>query len=881
MTDNRRSPRLFLLLLSFFCFAWASPVAAQNKKNSQKTPALNKPAPTPKPLSTNKVKVSGSVYENEKNETVPFANIVVLGTTMGTTTDENGNFEFDFPAGADIQVTAVGFSAKVITLGDNSPQILKVVLENVNTQLKTVVINSGKYKNKGNPAVELMRRVIANKKNNRLEANDYYQYQKYEKIELDLVNVGEDIKNSKWTKNFKFVFDKEDSVRLKGKKLLPAYLRETLGEVYYRKSTDTKKEFQLGERQSELEGLLDGDGVGNYLEKLYANVDIYDNSILLVNKQFLSPLSPLAPDFYRFYIMDTSAVEGIRCIHLAFFSRSKTDLLFVGDLYVTDDERVAVRKIKLGLPEDVNINFLNSLVVEQSFDQLPNGLPTLVRDVVTIDFALTGKQKSFGFYGRKSTSLKDFKLNEPRNPADYMGDKIVIKHPLADKRPSEFWGGTRHDTLNTTEAGIYQTIDSVKNVPDYKRFTHLTNLLFSGFWDFGKLEIGPWSSLYSFNPIEGNRFRIGGRTTKDFSNRVRLEGFAMYATKDKRWKYGGAITYKFNDSNFGERPQSALRLQFNNDTELPGQELQGVYEDNFFLSFRRGEYNKLYYRRQINFSYVNEAENGLTYRIGALRNAHHPSDSSILRFEHQDADGREINSPNLYTTEGYLHLRYAPNEEFYQGKNRRRPIINQHPVYTLNINAGQAAPSGSPIRYNYQRIQADFFKRFFVTPFGHSDIQAEAGYINGQVPYPLLFNHRANQTLANQLNSYNLMNYLEFVSDKYVSLNYTHYFGGFFFNKIPLLKKLQLREIITFKAIYGSVRPENDPNLNKNLFGLPRDADGQLETFTLEKMPYMEMNFGVSNIFKFFRVDVLRRLNYLDNPYVSKWGVRARLRFDF
>ena len=318
--------------------------------------------------------VKGIVVDSATNEPVPFANISVINTGFGTNSDENGVFSFSCKtAHTLIQTTAVGYQKTVMSIVLGQSNDVKILLKSENQQLQEVVIKSGRYRNKGNPAVELIRKVIAHKANNRLESHDYYELKQYEKIELDMVNVGDKVKKSRYLKNFQFVFHNNDTNTVKGKELLPAFIKETASDLYFRKSPEAKKEYVNGEKQSVLEGLFDADGLGQYIEHLYTNVDIYDNSIMLVNKKFLSPMSPLSPEFYRFYIMDTSMVEGQRCINLAFHPRSKTDLTLVGNLYITDDSLYAVRKVKMSLPEEVNVNFLNNLAIEQEFDKLPDG----------------------------------------------------------------------------------------------------------------------------------------------------------------------------------------------------------------------------------------------------------------------------------------------------------------------------------------------------------------------------------------------------------------------------------------------------------------------------------------------------------------------------
>ena len=824
--------------------------------------------------------VNGTVIDATNLQPVPFANVGLIGTSLGVTTDDDGIFSFTFEGKkTELLITAVGFATKTVKIQPGLKQTLTIIISDEVSQLQQIVIKSGKYRNKNNPAVDLIEKVIAHKKYNRLESHDFYSYKKYEKVEMDLANIGDNIKNSKWLRDFKFVFDRTDSTRLQGKRLLPAFIKETASDVFYRKAPEAKKEYTNGIKQSQLEGLIDADGIGGYLNHLYANVNIYDNSCLLVNKEFLSPLSPLSPTFYRFYIMDTSMIGDKRCINLAFFPRGKTDLTFVGNLYITDDSVYAVRKVKLGLPDNVNINFLNTLTVDQEFEKLPDNTWTLVRDETAIDFGIGDSKKGFGFYGRKVTRLKDFDFTQAKDQTVYAGIQNNIKDEDAAKRDESFWAVARQEPLAASEKGIYETIDSVIKVPKYKSVKKTVGFLFSGFLDANKLEFGPFNTLYSFNPVEGGRLRMGGRTTLGFDKHLRLDAFLAYGTLDKIFKYNGTLSYFLNKDGLNDRIQNIAKVWYTYNTEIPGQVLSNRYEDNFFMSFRRGDGFRMYYKRSFGISYIHEAETGFTYQFGVQNMQWTPAGS--LTFHRVDSTGNLIKIKSSQVTDYFIDLRFAPNEEFFQGKKKRKQIINRYPIYGLHYHYGNGL--GATLRdLDYHNLSFDVFKRFYLSPIGKTDVMFEIGRLWGTVPFPLLINHRANQTLAYLDNSFNMMNSLEFVSDKYVSLNIAHFFDGFFFNKIPLLNKLKWREIITFKTIYGGLDQQNIPGAHQNTFLFPVDKiTGLPTTFTFNHGPYMEASVGIGNIFKVLRVDLVRRLNYLDNPDVSKYAVRFKMRFEF
>jgi hypothetical protein len=406
----------------------------------------------------------------------------------------------------------------------------------------------------------------------------------------------------------------------------------------------------------------------------------------------------------------------------------------------------------------------------------------------------------------------------------------------------------------------------------------IATLFLSGYKSFGKVEVGPVNTFYSFNPIEGFRLRFGGRTTTDFSKRVYFETYAAYGFKDRKWKYFVSGTYSFNNKSVYHFPLNYVRASFQRDTKIPGQDLQFVQEDNFLLSFKRGDNNRWLYNDIYKLEYVREFENRLSYKIGFTQWRQTPA--GVLRYENFDGDSALQNAGSLSNTEANFELRYAPHEQYYQGKLYRTPIINKYPIFTLRYNAGLKGVFEGQNRYH--NVALNISKRVYLSQFGFADVTTEGGYIFGKnILFPLLSIHRANQTYAYQLNSYNLMNFLEFVSDHYASLDVQYYMNGFIFNKIPLLKKLKLREVFSFKGLVGGLRDENNPGLNPSLYRFPVDADGKPISYTLSREPYIEGSVGIANIFKLLRVDLVKRFTYLDNPNVSEWGIRARFRLDF
>ena len=824
--------------------------------------------------------ISGVVTDVADKDPLPYVTVLFKGTNIITKTDVDGKYVISTSeTHPQLQFSYVGYKSSYVDIKPGETQVVNVKLQSESQVLNEVTISSNKrpaYRNKNNPAVELIRKVIENKAKNQNKAYDQVAYQQYEQMAFSLSNLSEKFKNRKIFKNYQFLFEEQDSTKIGGKLTLPIFMEEKLSQNYLQKSPDKKKTILLGDKHVNYDSkFIDTKGLSKYFDRMYADINIYDNNISLVSNQFLSPIADASPTFYKFFITDTIKTHSPQLIELSFIPRNNTDLLFEGRMYVTMDGNYAVQDAFLTVNKNINLNFVRALEAKLNFDKNPDGRYHLSKTNLIIDFGIN-QNKGGGFTGERTVIVKDYKINQPQPDTVFAGPSLVVV-PEAETRSDQFWTGQRaQDTLLTTKLSIYKNIDTLQTIPSFKRTMDLVTLLFAGYKNFGPFEVGPVNTFYSFNNVEGFRLRLGGRTTPELSKRFYFETYGAYGFKDEKWKYFFSGTYSLNNKSIYSFPQNYIRGSFQRDTKIPGQELQFVQEDNFLLSFKRGENNMLLYNDFYRLDYVKEFENHFSYSLGLRKWTQKPGGSLV----YNNMENNMLNSVDQITTsEVTLSLRYAPNEKFYQGKIYRVPIIDKYPIFNLRYTAGLKGVLDG--QYNYHNLMGSIDKRFYLSQLGYSDVTVEGGYIFGKVPFPLLDIHRANQTYAYQLNSYNLMNFLEFVSDHYASLNIDHNFNGFFFNKIPLIKRLKLREAISFKVLYGALREENNPNNDASLLQFPTNADGSQRTFILGREPYMEGSVGIGNIFKVLRVDVVKRFNYLDNPEVSEYGIRARVKFDF
>ena len=796
----------------------------------------------------------------------------------GVSTGDDGSYSIETinPKRTVIIFSYVGYKNVSKQITPNTEQTIDIELE-LNAALKEVVVkrSRGKYRNKNNPAVELIDKVIENREKNRLSAYDYVQYQQYEKLGLSLANKPEKMMKNRLFKNYKFIMENLDTTTVPGRSLLPIYLEEKLTDRYIRKKPSEDKTVLLGEKKVNYGDFIDNAGVSTYLNKLYADVNIYDNNIGILNTQFLSPIANLGPTFYRYYIRDTSVVDGIKLIRLYFTPKNPNDLLFRGVMFVTLDGNYGVQKIDMTISKKANLNWTKELKISQDFERSPDGKYKVIKSDMLAEFAIANNA-SGGLFGERVVSYKNMIFNTPAPDSIYKA-KDFVDRSNGVTLPDSFWVQNRHVPLSSIEAKTYYNIDSLKNLKSFKTFAAVFTALFTGYIVLNEYELGNTNTFYSFNPVEGFRLRLGGRTTPNFSNRIYFENYLAYGFKDEQFKYLAAATYSFNGKTIYSFPLNYLRGSYQYDMKIPGQELQFVQEDNFLLSFKRGKNDKWLYNNIFKLEYVREFGKNVSYTFGFKNIRQKPAGAIVYQ---KQINGNTYNISDLTSTELSVLLRWAPNELFYQGKNYRIPILNKYPIFEVRYIAGIKGIFNS--EYNYHNLNLSIDKRCYMSQLGYTDVTLEGGYIFGKVPFPLLTTHRANQTYGYQLASYNLMNFLEFVSDKYAAVNFDVHFNGFFFNKIPLLKNLKLREVASAKVLYGSVSDKNNPSVTSGLYKFPTDAvTGKPSTFTLNGKPYIEVSVGIGNIFKIMRIDFVKRLTYLENPDVLTWGIRTRFHFDF
>jgi len=819
--------------------------------------------------------IKGIILDSASHSPLQGVSIIESKSHKGTLSGLSGNFKISLDSAAfQLEFTATGYQPFYLYLTDTLKSIQTILLSKSFTTLSQVVVNArkGKYRNKGNPAVELIRKVIANKSKNGPGSADYSSFREYEKARILFDKPPKLITSNFVTKKFHFVFENIDSTMIPGKKLFPVYMEEMLSNNYFRKEPEKQKKVIIARKKTDLGEYLDMRAISDIVNRLYEDINIYDNSVSTFTMQFLSPISDLGPTFYMYFIRDTVEESGLKLVHMNFEPRNPQDLLFKGELYITLDGNYAVKKVTLELSRHINLNYVRHFEVEQEFEKGSGEHYYLSHAEMNAFF--NPFPKAPAVYGQRVINIDH--LNDTAINADILKGRQVDSMLVSSSVEDTFWKAERPLPLSYHETKTYENNDSLVKMRSYQRMMDLLTLLTSGYKSSGKFEIGPVGSFYSFNSVEGSRTQFGIRSKPLFSNRYFLDGYLAYGFGDKIWKYQLTGTYSINKQSIYSFPFHYIQASYMYDTRILGQEDIFSQGNTFLGSFNRGLNNSWLYNNILRFTYIQEFQNHVSYTAGLKYWLQKPAGTLKYLFKPNAIETDTVKQ--VTTSELSLSLRWAPHEEFYQGKKTRRDIINKYPIIIIEYSKGISGLFGG--QYNYDAFNVDFFKRFYVAPIGFSDIGINAGYRFGTLPYPLLIIHPGNQSYFYSFNSYNLMNTGEFLSDHFASMHVDHYFNGFFLNKIPLIKKLRLREVVECKILFGGLRSENNPVLNPAQMQFPTE-NGKTFSYILGNEPYFEAGIGIYNIFSFIRLDLIKRFTYLNHSDISGLGLRFSTNLNF
>lgn len=858
--------------------------------------------------------IHGVVLDAESGEPVPYLNVYYDGKGVGTITDLDGKYSIKYyPGWTKLTFSMVGYTTQEITVSAKTTE-LNVSMRSSDQELQEVVVKpkKEKYSRKNNPAVELMKKVVAAKKKVNLENNDYYQYNKYQKITLAANNITADSLRESWMfKKYPFFRDQVETCDLTGKNILPLSVDETVSEKVYRKEPHSEKTIIQGLNSTGVNELFNtGDMLTTVLKDVFQDIDIYQDRFRFLQYPFDSPVSTAGIAFYKYYIMDTTYVEKDKCFHLTFVPNNSQDFGFTGQLYVLADSTYRVKKCKLNLPKKTDINFIENMIIEQRFGELPSdGGWALIENDMLCELAFF--KKLIGAYQiRQTTRYFDFSF-EPIPDKIFRKKGEEIKDVNAMMRDDSYWAEYRQEDLTKSESQMDKFVKQLSEIKGFKYIIFGAKALIENFVETSqknsKVDIGPINTMISSNYIDGVRLRASAQTTANLNPHLFLKGYYAYGFKDRRSKYMGEVEYSFDKKRYLPRefPKHSLTLTYQYDNMLPSDKFIHTDKDNVFTALKFCTVDQYNYERKATIKYEREREFGFK-TTAMLRYANYePCGELFYRTMAGESQLQQaissgamsgtkwvktpFNTHDMTVAEASLGIRYAPGETFVNTKQRRLPINLDAPVFTLQHTLAVKGVLGSD--YTYNMTDASCYKRFWLSSWGNIDARINAGIQWNKVPFPLLIMPAANLSYILEDETFNLINNMEFLNDRYASLDVSWNMQGKLFNRIPLLKKLKWREFIGVKCLWGTLTDKNNPFLDENknddvlmMFPGHYDETGAYNYSSHvmdKKKPYVEVTAGIHNIFKLLHVEYVRRLTYNELPTANKWGIRFMIRTVF
>ena len=815
----------------------------------------------------------GVVKDSIANEPIPYASIYVIGTQSGIIASVNGQFSFHSKSKqVEVRLQAVGYNTKVLKLQPGSDAQNVVHLSPSAKALDEVVIRKHreKYTKKGNPAVEFINKVRAKMDENNPLNQPYFSYDKYEKMTYGLNNLS-DADTKELSKKYKKLSEYVDSCDVTNKLILTVSLNEKFSTEYYRKTPNTHKEFVEAQQHVGIDESFDVESLKRFMDDAFREINIFQNDIKFMQNRFVSPLSNIGTTFYKFYLNDTIDVDGEPCVEIDFIPHNTASFGFIGRMYFpVNDSTCFLKKLTMNVPKSINLNYVNRIYIHQEFKKAPDGSRLKTVDDLMMEFKVIGPE----LFARRSTYYSNHNFDAPSDLAIFSKDAEQIFAPDAEKHPDEYFKRNRPIALKQDANMVRQLLKKLRSSKFFYWCEKFVVTMAKGYLPTGKkskFDIGPLNTIISSDELEGTRLRIGGMTTANLHPRIFSRFYLAYGCRDEKLKYQGQLEYSFRDKKYHdfEYPVHSVRLYHSYDIDQLGQHYLYTSQDNIFLMLKRKPDDKIQYLRKTKFDYTLELENGFSIVTGFEHNIHEAT--KFLPFTNAAGDHLL-----RYKQAGFnITLRYAPGEKFVQTRSYRFPINIDNPIITLSHTYLPKGFLGSEFEVNKTEIGIQ--KRFWFSAWGYTDIIVKAAKIWSRVAYPDLLIPNANLSYTIQPESYTLMNAMEFANDQQVSWDVTYWLNGALLNYVPLLKKLKLREVVSFRGLYGSLSKKNDPTQNTDLYLFPADTKCK----GMENKPYMEMGVGLDNILKFLRVDYVWRLTYRDTPGVDKNGLRIQLHFAF
>lgn len=816
--------------------------------------------------------ITGMVRDSLSHEGIAYASISLVGTNEGTLATEKGGFTINTRASfGKLRVTAMGYRPKEVNIRAGQGSVILIDLVPTGVELGEVIVHKGKekYSKKNNPAVDMIKKLRARRDDNDPRRFPHYGYSQYERMMVgfgDLDDIISKPEEQKWIDEY------ADTSMLTGKRVLPFSIKETVARDYYSNNPDAHKQIVIGTKSAGIDERIDQENVKKILDDFMGEINIFQNDVTLLTNRFVSPLSRIAVDFYKFYLNDTVMVDGERCAVLSFVPFTPQTFGFLGRLYVSlEDSTMFIKRVSMGVPHDINLNYVEQMSIEQDYERAPNGSRLKMRDNVEVSLKLISSLPVM--FARRETTCRDHNFARPEGGVFNNKAEKTVENSAAFM-PDEFWQEYRPAEVRTTTATMKNLMQRLRGSKLFYWAEQVIVVMVNGYLPTAKVskfDLGPLNTTLSGNSLEGLRLRLGGMTNVNLSRHWFARGYVAYGFRDEKFKYMGSLEYSFTPkkSMDQEFPIHSLRLTHRYDVDKLAQHYLYTNQDNVFLTLKRHKDVRMQYLRTTRLEYRHEWYNHFSIALGIEHNIHEAT--QYVPFVYADGSARQ-----RYTQAGFTaQLRFAPGETFYQTRSYRIPINMDAPIITLNQTYMPKGFMGSLHEVN--KTELGLQKRFWFSAFGYADVIIRGEKVWSKVAYPDLLMPNVNLSYTIQPESYSLMKPMEFINDQSLSWDLTYWGNGILMNRLPLIKKLRLREVLTLRGIWGSLSDKNNPATSGDVFLFPTDALCQ----PMGNKPYMEAGVGLDNILTILRVDYVWRLNYREHAGTDRRGIRIQLHFNF
>jgi hypothetical protein len=800
--------------------------------------------------------LTGKVSDSETGDPIPYVNIIVKNTFSGTITDTAGMYKMPYPNSTDTLIfSAVGFYPVEKVIPRTFLSSLYVLLKP-----ETFDISEIEVKPDDGPMRQLFANIQRNKvKNNPAKYSDY-SYRKYTKWEYELNNVKDNMIDSRAFRNNQNVF----KTAADSTKYLPLYFSEQLVFNEIQKDPPLQKSTVIADKTSGV-GILNELEISGYTSALDLEVNYYDNFINLFTQNFVSPIAENGWFYYKYFLADSMLVENQKIYRVNYQPKRRGENTLKG-YFLVEDKFYSIMEIDGDLSVSSNINFLKNLRLKSNYNFVNDTTPFYQRvqidalfDYVPFKTQKKDSKRLSLFYTQTAnidqvTINPDTKIKLSNKNAKYE----TVKLPDTYKRDAQYWENNRMEELNEKDKLALSVIDSITDIKSIKVLNNLANMSLTSYYDIGKIELGPYSSFFNTNKVEGYHLFVGGRTSEEISDKMMFWGGIGYGTRNKKIDYSLGYGYKFPSVN-----RQVIKVYYDDKMIRFGEneKILKLYENAFTPTennlvsqlLKNDELDEIYREQKVAANYEFEWYPGLSNKLSTNFIKH--DSPEFYPFER---NGLPLSSVSAF--EVTLDTRWSREEKLIDKGFLRLYLDTKYPIVHFTFGGGKAFYDNES---NYYGKIETTIKQAVNIGQSRFDYAVEAGIFLGKLPYTMLDIPRGNETYGWYTYDFNMLNYLEYVHDQYVHTFLEYHMNGFLIRRVPLLRKTAFREVFSSKMMIGKLSDKH-----QDVLSFP-------SSITKMEKPYVELGAGLENILSMFRVEAIWRVTPKSEIGAPSFGFRA------